>query len=419
MNDQRTNDERTNDEPEPFKMARDATERVQSRRVTLDMKEQGRKIITYEEFLAQCRYHPDELFDYVADTFNRLIDLENEYREQMTTAESGRNNQEQVDEELIQNLRTELQEHKVRLEDKENQIDDLMAERDEYKTAYAEVQLRSRGSTLEDTKPSGKTEKVPDPPLLTDGKEPKFEDWMIEMKGKFAANADRFDNDQMKRVYLVSRTGGLARQQLSVRLREDTTNPYTSVEQMFKTLTTAFRNPHRRMEADAELQAMYMHPGDKFPEFLAKFLLLASEAGIPDDRYKIELNRRLTDKVKELSLPYIGDDKTFDEFTAYVGMVVQSLNANAQETKRRNLSRNSRNNPNANPSKTTNSLRGTQLDDTTRQELMSQGKCFHCKETGHVFRDCPRRKKNSNTTQLRKIETAPETLNDNLGNGDA
>lgn len=116
---------------------------------------------------------------------------------------------------------------------------------------------------MESTKPSGKSEKVPGPPPLTDGKEPKFEDWMIEMDGKFVANADRFDNDQMKRVYLVSCTGGLARQRLSARLREDVTDSYTSVEQMFKTLTTAFRNPHRRIEADAELQTMYMRPGDK------------------------------------------------------------------------------------------------------------------------------------------------------------
>jgi len=93
-----------------------------------------------------------------------------------------------------------------------------VAERDEYETDYAEAQLRSRGSTVKSTKPSGKSEKVPDPPLLTDGKEPKFEDWMTEIKGNFVANADRFDNDQMKRVYLVSRTGGLTRQQLSVRL---------------------------------------------------------------------------------------------------------------------------------------------------------------------------------------------------------
>ena len=73
-----------------------------------------------------------------------------------------------------------------------------MVEHDEYKAAYAEVQLCSHVSTVESTKSSSKSEKVPDPPLLTDGKGPKFKDWMIEMKGDFMANADHFNNDQMK-----------------------------------------------------------------------------------------------------------------------------------------------------------------------------------------------------------------------------
>lgn len=374
-------------------MAPDATEQVQGR-VSLDMKEQGRKTITHEEFLVQCRDHLDKLFDYIAEALNGMIDLENEYREQMAATEFER-------------------------KDRENQIDELITERDEYKTAYAEAQLHSRNSTIETTKPSGKSEKVPDPPVLTDGKEPKFEDWMIEMKGKFVANADCFDSDQMKQVYLISRTGGLARQQLGARLREDATDPYTNVEQMFKTLTTAFRNPHLHMEADTELQPMHMHPGDKLPEFLAKFLLLASEAGIPNDWYKIELNRRLADKTQELALPYIGDDKTFDDFTAYVGSVVQSLSTNAQETKCRTMNLNFRNNANISSQKTNSGSSGTQIDNNTRQELVSQGKCFHCKGIGHVFRACPHRKKNSNATQLHKIEAVPETSSNSPGNGDA
>lgn len=46
----------------------------------------------------------------------------------MATLESARSNQEQVDEELTQTLYTAIQEHKARLEDKESQFDDLMAE---------------------------------------------------------------------------------------------------------------------------------------------------------------------------------------------------------------------------------------------------------------------------------------------------
>ncbi|OJJ88200.1 uncharacterized protein ASPGLDRAFT_41722 [Aspergillus glaucus CBS 516.65] len=38
-----------------------------------------------------------------------------------------------------------------------------------------------------------KTTKIPDPPTLTDGKEPQFEDWMLLMSQKLAANAAHFD----------------------------------------------------------------------------------------------------------------------------------------------------------------------------------------------------------------------------------
>lgn len=68
--------------------------------MTLDIKEQGQKIITHEEFLAQCRDHPNKLFDYVVNTFNCMIDLKNKYHEQM-------------DKGLIQTLCNKLQEHKA------------------------------------------------------------------------------------------------------------------------------------------------------------------------------------------------------------------------------------------------------------------------------------------------------------------
>lgn len=59
----------------------------------------------------QSHDHPNQLFDYIADTFNHIIELKNEHHEQ-------------IYEELVQALHTELQEYKARLVDKENQIDD-------------------------------------------------------------------------------------------------------------------------------------------------------------------------------------------------------------------------------------------------------------------------------------------------------
>ena len=41
-----------------------------------------------------------------------------------------------------------------------------------------------------------KSVKIPDPPLLTDGKEPTFESWKLQIQGKLQVNADHFQSDE-------------------------------------------------------------------------------------------------------------------------------------------------------------------------------------------------------------------------------
>ena len=52
--------------------------------------------------------------------------------------------------------------------------------------------------------------KIPDPPTLTDGKEPRFEDWLLLMSQKLAANADHFDISQLHMMYVASCCEGKA-----------------------------------------------------------------------------------------------------------------------------------------------------------------------------------------------------------------
>lgn len=157
------------------------------------------------------------------------------------------------------------------------------------------------------------------------------------------------------------------------------------------------------MEADSELQGLQMKPTDKFSEFLSTFMILAADAGMPDSRYKLELNRRLTRRVRELAIPFLGPEKTFQEFTNYVGTVVQALHANEEEAKRRGLVSRPRGGSTSGRGGRTD--QGTRLDENTRQELMTQGRCFNCKESGHISRNCPRRRRsNTNNNDLKSLE---------------
>lgn len=49
-----------------------------------------------------------------------------------------------------------------------------------------------------------KTTKIPDPPMLTVGKEPRFDDWLLLMNQKLAANTDHFNTSQLGMAYVTS-----------------------------------------------------------------------------------------------------------------------------------------------------------------------------------------------------------------------
>ena len=68
--------------------------------------------------------------------------------------------------------------------------------------------------------------KLPDPPCLTDGVNPDFRDWEIQMSGKLRTNRDHYRDEDAKMVYVFSRTQGAAARHLRPRQRANTTNRY-------------------------------------------------------------------------------------------------------------------------------------------------------------------------------------------------
>ncbi|ELR02147.1 hypothetical protein GMDG_08795, partial [Pseudogymnoascus destructans 20631-21] len=61
--------------------------------------------------------------------------------------------------------------------------------------------------------------RIPDPPILTDGIESAFEDWVVKIRLKLEANIDHFPNDKMQMSYLQSRLGGLAVRHFAIKLK--------------------------------------------------------------------------------------------------------------------------------------------------------------------------------------------------------
>ncbi|KAF7590218.1 hypothetical protein BBP40_003149 [Aspergillus hancockii] len=190
-------------------MARDA-----NRRLSLNTGENNQpEELSLEDFLKRCRETPKKLYDDVLECFYALMAKENSYLKEIASLKESQNPQNPTGSATrIQEIEKELTKMIGQLT-----VNELCEERDSYRNAFAAQRLNRResgtNSRQESLQPENrsKSEKVPDPPVLTDGKNPKFEDWLVEIRNKFEANADRYDNETAKKAYLVSRTSGLAR----------------------------------------------------------------------------------------------------------------------------------------------------------------------------------------------------------------
>ena len=55
---------------------------------------------------------------------------------------------------------------------------------------------------------SGKSTKLLDPPILTDGIDPAFDTWRIQMNGKLTTNTNHYADEKACMHYVFSRTRG-------------------------------------------------------------------------------------------------------------------------------------------------------------------------------------------------------------------
>ena len=215
----------------------------------------------------------------------------------------------------------ELEQHKEELRRQteeihqiNTQIEELETERDEYKEAFTKVSLGQHQSATRHTTPdaqSRKTTKLPDPDRLTDGKEPKFEDWLSRMKSKLAANADHYETEALRIAYVESRVSGDAATHLAPRMQEDAEDRFTTANEMFGHLTTIYRDPNKLQNAKYDFKRLVMKKNDKFHDFLTKFLHLAGEAKVPKSEYKFELNSKLSFDLRRAVITNFISESTF------------------------------------------------------------------------------------------------------------
>jgi hypothetical protein len=372
----------------------------------------------YADFTRLCQEDVDALFNMVNEAYASL-----EAANRTITALKGQNS----------DLEDENRRLKDQVSQRDEQADDLIDERDRLQRTVINLatQVGSTPSREASAALPEKSVKLPNPPVLTDGKDPEFEDWESRIRNKLRANADHYDTEALRIAYVENRVGGKAAKHLRPRLRASAINPYTTAEEMLKHLETIFQDANREANAKREFRKLNMRATDKFQDFLTNFLHLAGEAQIPAVMYKDELYQRITWKLQEMTIKESMDnDIDFDAYNAVCTKLADHLSViNESRNQVRQGSRSNAfppGNTGASTSRTeTRKREGTPTSGTAftsrtkaeslppeKRELFQSGKCFYCRLSGHIAMNCPRKKKEGTLKGIElKEENEVEPLN--------
>lgn len=347
----------------------------------LNPQDTGNWDFTMESMLARCREDPQGLFDSIDYT----IKQRDQYSEENQRL-------------LVQNERLRAQKEGL-----QEQVRELAEERDEHVNALARYAVTGREGTPAPERAPARSVKLPDPPLLTDGKEPNFEDWLLRMKDKLNANNDHYSTEALRMAYISNRTGGDAARHLAPRLRQGA-NRFQTADEMFDHLEAIYLDPNRLETAHTNFKRLHMKDGEDYHQFLTKFLHLAGESQVDQGNMKRELRDRLNSQLRTATLQNYMATKTFQEFSTQCSHIAQGLKGVADAESRRAGTKQkfpfpkTRSTPvtDASPTTSTTTMVATptklRMESPERTALRAEGKCYSCKATGHIARFCPLKK---------------------------
>jgi hypothetical protein len=315
------------------------------------------------------------------------------------------------------------------------------------------VQERATPDTAISQQPAVKhyTKKQPDPDHLSDGKDPTFLSWKIGILGKFNINADHFESEYSKILYLFNRTQGDARKHLEPRVDPDHPSCFNTAEEMLQYLASipTYVNPFKVRDARSEYNKLMMQQGQLFSDFQTRFLHLASEGNVPKSEWKGDLYDRLTSPLQNAVLVQLETASTYEAFSAsclFMDNERRRIHERVQQDKRSRASVNMYTPPTYSTQKTVRNyvaLEPTEVPDSKpyqktgppaysreqRQPIPEvkiappiqarKVTCYSCGKPGHIAPDCLERKKEADLKEIEEEEQLPEEDSQETGKEDA
>ncbi|KAI9034718.1 C2HC-type zinc finger protein, partial [Aspergillus affinis] len=169
-------------------------------------------------------------------------------------------------------------------------------------------------------------------------------------------------------------------------------------------------DPNKARNARRKFNSIRMAAFKDYHTFASEFQYLAVEGRIDRDTWKESFFFALPDEVQRMvAYAFNDDNRTFGDFT-YECAKVADLWGDLKKRRNQNTARGSFKSsswtPNKGASSRLNYVKGEEKD-----QLMREGKCFICKQFGHLAIDCPQKGSYSSQApkrELKALEEVPE-----------
>jgi hypothetical protein len=255
------------------------------------------------------------------------------------------------------------------------------------------------------------SKKRPDPPIFTDGVDPTFESWKIQMQAKLRANTDHYPTEEDKMEYMFSRTLGDAQRHLLPRFDEESPMRFVSFQEMLQHLASIYVNPNKVRDAQYKYRQLRMETGQTFATFQTTFLHLAGEGQIPQSSHRLDLFDKLPTHLQRMLLPVLDDLETYKQLATRCLTLDTGLKRIEEMNSKRRSARTEEK-----PATFTTATPGTTRIATSSPPLRTSTTpdrtsrlgtppelpvtCYNCQKRGHYASSCPEPRK----TDLNALE---------------
>jgi len=277
--------------------------------------------------------------------------------------------------ELDKQQEDEIKELKARLQAKENTPSDF---------TYSE---RSR------------SQKIPDPSLFTDEKNPTWENWYEKIQNKLEINADLFPNERAKLSYIHSRLSDDAAEATQARRERDCANLYKIADDLLEELAQLFDDPDK--EANFRRKYYNLVQGfKKFSEFYTQFQRLSSYLGYHEKQLIADLKDKIHSRLRSVWVGQLVQPDSLKEIRSYLIRLNNDQRA-IREIKDKikrvdDLSKTTFHRATVvtqsvdHPKPDQLKPRGAVLTSVKEADILA-GSCFICHKSGHSSKECPDR----------------------------